>query len=327
MVKIDDIDKLVNDYNANPNSFYAIKNLAIAYRKNDEYEKAFELYSKAVEIKPNAFDLYTDLGSIYYSQKRFDLALSMYRKSLDIQEDNIFTLHKYINCYKKVAAYDIEFLQKCLEVLLCKNAISDNEIVLLQELYEKTNNIEGLNTVKEVSAEPFELMEFEDAKKYIFTKINKELKQIKTFCALLEKNSRQQEIYAFLDEEISKNNGKIEYYFIYANYLMKDNREKDAIDKIYEFMRVNQNKKKIFAYKKLVSLYLLVGSIEIANSLVGKMEKELQEKKYPVKSYEYKTLSKVLDLIGKKEEAEMYSKKAEELRKKEKQSNSSENDE
>ena len=319
MISLDDFAKNLKAFSENPNDFRTTKQLAIAYRKNNEYEKSIELYNRAIKLRPNSFDIYTDLGLIYYKQKKYDLAFTMLKKSLEIKNDDIFTLHNYIKCHNKIYSDDDEFLKRCLETLLSKNEITKEELNLLYGIYKKDNNNVGLDLIKDLLNQhdilAYEDMSFEQAKEYIFSIITKENKRIKAYCLLLEKHGYRKEIYDFLNNEIDKNKSKLENYIIYADYLLKDNKVNEAIEKLYEFMIVNPSKQKTLVYQALLKLYIKIGNIEKANKMINKLEKIIIEKeeKNIVKEYEYKIMSRAFALIGNNDKAKEYWEKSREL--------------
>jgi tetratricopeptide (TPR) repeat protein len=59
-------------------------NLALQYKGNDNYEKAFALFEKSMELNSNDAGAWANLGSTYGHAKRFDEAIECFDKSLAI---------------------------------------------------------------------------------------------------------------------------------------------------------------------------------------------------------------------------------------------------
>jgi len=49
-----------------------------------DYNKAIEMYQKALEVKPTAADTYCNLGGAYYNLQRIDDAVAAFRKSIEL---------------------------------------------------------------------------------------------------------------------------------------------------------------------------------------------------------------------------------------------------
>ena len=92
----------------------------MAYYNKGEYDKAIELYRKALEIKekvlgkehPSTATSYNNIGLAYYNKGKYDKAMEFYRKAEKIREQKLGPDHPYTKDVKE----SIEFvLQKMKE--------------------------------------------------------------------------------------------------------------------------------------------------------------------------------------------------------------------
>jgi len=65
-----------------------LNNLGIAYYEKGLYEKAVEMYGKAVLLSPGNSRAYTNLGVAYAAMSRIDLAIENFRKAISLSPDN-----------------------------------------------------------------------------------------------------------------------------------------------------------------------------------------------------------------------------------------------
>lgn len=109
-------------------------NIGLVYRNLGDYNKAFEYYFKALEIRkdvlgekhPNTAGSYGNIGVVYHNLEDYDKALEFYNKALEIDKDVLGENHhdtaiSYNNIgvvYDELGDYDkaLEFHNKALEI-------------------------------------------------------------------------------------------------------------------------------------------------------------------------------------------------------------------
>ena len=74
--------------NLDPNSDYALGQLADAYQRLAQPTAAESAYQKAISMRPNYWGVYSGLGSLYYSQARYAEAAAAFRKVTVLAPDN-----------------------------------------------------------------------------------------------------------------------------------------------------------------------------------------------------------------------------------------------
>ena len=72
-----------------------IVNLAVCYKRTDEYDKAQELYNKAAQFNKNDPDIYNNLGTLHYAKQNYEEAVSNFLKSLDLRTDGNIYIYIY----------------------------------------------------------------------------------------------------------------------------------------------------------------------------------------------------------------------------------------
>lgn len=65
----------------------AYDNRAVLFREENNYDKAIEYYTKAIEINSADNEAYTNRGNVYFDQQKSDLAYSDFKKALSIKPD------------------------------------------------------------------------------------------------------------------------------------------------------------------------------------------------------------------------------------------------
>jgi tetratricopeptide (TPR) repeat protein len=137
-------------------SFYHAK--GTLYDKMNEYEKAIELYKKAIELKPDYFDAYYNLGAIYFNK-----GINLYKEANDELDAKKYEIKK--NIADSVYIKAIPLFEKALEIIPDDNFKRDNTLSTLDNLknlyfrfktakpeYEAKYN-EVINKIKEIKGE------------------------------------------------------------------------------------------------------------------------------------------------------------------------------
>lgn len=87
-VEIQNMDKAFEYYNKaldeDPDSVEYLTNIAVAYRKNGDFNKAKELYSKALEIDPDYPELNVSLGAIYVWENDPETAIYYLDRAIEL---------------------------------------------------------------------------------------------------------------------------------------------------------------------------------------------------------------------------------------------------
>jgi len=161
-LKENQIENAVRDLRRIPNNPFLLNNLGLAYLSNKEYEKAFDAFNQAIEIKPNfiqaalnltflhvvkenyslAMDVLNkllkitpndirvliNLGNIYFEQKKFKDAKDIYRKIIKIEPKNITSRNRLalLNLIEGKFQESISELRKCLQINNYLPAIYNN---------------------------------------------------------------------------------------------------------------------------------------------------------------------------------------------------------
>lgn len=131
----------------NPKDFNAVASLANIYfdianekQDNDSFNKARELYKKALEVKPNDVETQTDLGLTYLMEKPADekSAVAAFEKSLKTDPKHEKTLQNMIQAQIGIGNLTAaeQFLNRLKEVNPNNEAISE----LTTQLAEKSSN-------------------------------------------------------------------------------------------------------------------------------------------------------------------------------------------
>ena len=86
--------------------------------KQQEYEKAIEHYTKAIELKPNFLGAYGNRGNAYKSKGDYDRAIEEYNKVLELNPNHAIAYGNRGNAYKSKGDYDraIEDHNKAIEL-------------------------------------------------------------------------------------------------------------------------------------------------------------------------------------------------------------------
>lgn len=129
-------------------------NLAFEYMKKNEYEKAIDSLTKAIEIAPERHLLYANLGSAYASIHQYEKALSALKKALEIYPDSVsaylalgflysenrnYTLA--IEAYKKAIELSPNHPTTCYHLANAYRMINNNEEAI--RFYKKTIEIDS----------------------------------------------------------------------------------------------------------------------------------------------------------------------------------------
>lgn len=78
------------------------RELAVAYEKDNQIDKAIEYYHFAIRRFPDYHKLYTNLGHLFQEyKKRFDMAIVCYEKALELNPEDYWALHDIGTVLKK----------------------------------------------------------------------------------------------------------------------------------------------------------------------------------------------------------------------------------
>lgn len=93
------------------------QNLAYAFTKNEQIEKATETYLNWLTVDPGNVVAMKALGAIYFDQKEFDKALEVYQKILKLTPDDVDAIAYIAMLYDNKGEPDkaVEYYQKALE--------------------------------------------------------------------------------------------------------------------------------------------------------------------------------------------------------------------
>jgi tetratricopeptide (TPR) repeat protein len=88
------------------------------YCEKDEYDKAIEFYSQAIELNPKYDSAYYDMGNAYYNLKEYDNAITAYQKAIDINLKYADVYNNMGLAYDELKEYDnaIEAYQKAIDI-------------------------------------------------------------------------------------------------------------------------------------------------------------------------------------------------------------------
>ena len=74
-------------------------NIGAVYYRMGEYDKAFEFYKKAINLKPTDSN-YMNIASIFYEKKEYDIAIELYQKAISLNPYNEWAYINMANCYR-----------------------------------------------------------------------------------------------------------------------------------------------------------------------------------------------------------------------------------
>ena len=110
-----------------PNSDYALGQLADAYEKLGNPSAAEAAYKKAISLRPNYWAVYSGLGAIYYGQARYAEAAEMFKKVTELAPDNYSGYSNLGGIYLLQGDYEdaISQLKRSIELRPSANAYSN----------------------------------------------------------------------------------------------------------------------------------------------------------------------------------------------------------
>ncbi|CAA6808663.1 MAG: Unknown protein [uncultured Sulfurovum sp.] len=90
----------------------------IIYEGNKEYDKAIELYKKAIKVNVKYYSAYYNMGGIYYNQKEYDKAIEVYKKAIEVNPQEDLTYYNMGHSYLSNKEYNkaIESYKKVIEI-------------------------------------------------------------------------------------------------------------------------------------------------------------------------------------------------------------------
>ncbi|MFH1783168.1 MAG: tetratricopeptide repeat protein [Candidatus Omnitrophota bacterium] len=155
-----------NDHWSNPKKFYirlirfvkdsevAYNNLGVIYAKEEEYEKAIDMFKKSVDVRYTYQDPYFNLGKAYNSTEQYVKAIEAYKKGMQFAKDKVspITYHSIAFAYSKVGNIEsaIKYINKSLEMdpdygpgylVLAILYFNMNEHAKAKEYYKKAKSL------------------------------------------------------------------------------------------------------------------------------------------------------------------------------------------
>jgi tetratricopeptide (TPR) repeat protein len=118
----DEYDKAIEFYsqaiNLNPKDDNAYNNMGIAYANLKEYDKAITAFQKAIELNPKYDIAYNNMGLAYNGLKEYDKAITAYQKAIEINPKDDEAYYNIGNAYYNLKGYDnaITAYQKAIEI-------------------------------------------------------------------------------------------------------------------------------------------------------------------------------------------------------------------
>lgn len=162
-----DVNKLLEIIEKNPESYYAHKALAEIYEEKQEYEKAEDEYTRAIQIKQNDYKMYIKianiyvknnkkqeacdvlqslldakpenldacflLGQIYYDDGKFKEAIKVYNQCLNYNGDNFYLYYDLGMCYTRLN--DFQKAKECYSKAAILNSLKEVSTINIGQIY------------------------------------------------------------------------------------------------------------------------------------------------------------------------------------------------
>lgn len=250
-------------YELSPENKWYMIFLAKMYDKNTNYEKAAEVYQKIIEQNPNSIEYYYELGNMYLYTNDLKKAISVFDKveeKLGVSEE--VSLHKF-KLY--LQDKDSEGAKKEIDKLIKSNPSEIRYYGMLANLYREegdlTKAIETFERLKEVSPDDplirLSLSDyyneggehekaFEEVKIAFQSKdlnIDDRVRILMQYYQASEKNvSLRPKTYVLLDQTEKMYPDEAKSYAIYGDFLIRDNRLKEARKKYKKSIKIDDSK-------------------------------------------------------------------------------------
>ena len=131
-IKENRIENAVRDLRKIPNNPFLLNNLGLAYLSNKEYEKAFNAFNQAIEIKPDFIQAALNLTCLYMAKENYSSAMDVLKKLLERTPNDIRVLINLGNIYFKQKQFkDAEDIYRNIVKIEPKNITSRNRLALL----------------------------------------------------------------------------------------------------------------------------------------------------------------------------------------------------
>ncbi|HBG60928.1 MAG: hypothetical protein A2Y03_10690 [Omnitrophica WOR_2 bacterium GWF2_38_59] len=105
-----------------PNKTKPMINLGNAYFKTRKYDKALELFQRAVAIDDKAVEAYNGMGLVYKEKGDFELSIDNYNKVLELKPRQAQTFSNRGVVYKSMGKYDLALQDQNISLSLDPNA-------------------------------------------------------------------------------------------------------------------------------------------------------------------------------------------------------------
>lgn len=154
-IKENRVKNALRDLKKIPNNPFLLNNLGLAYLGNKELEKAFEVFSRAVEINSNFIPISLNLASLYVAKKEYGSAMSIYKKLLQNNPNDTRVLINFGNIYFNEKKFkEAEDLYKKIIKIDPQNITSRNRLALLNLIDGRfTKAIAGLRKCLQINNE------------------------------------------------------------------------------------------------------------------------------------------------------------------------------
>lgn len=222
------LDKKENDSNA-------LYRLGSCYYKEENFEKAEELYNLALQSNPMNASATADLGILYYERKDFNSALPTFFKAIELSTEKAYLYFYIANCYYKTSRLkkSIEYYEKTIEYYPNHTEALINYTVCLLDMNnikEALRKIRSAYQINRNSEKVISIYALTDLKAGIYSdaiekadllleknKENKEAKLIKAN-ALINIKKPQEALNILLPMEEGDQNSPVVVYLSYLAY-------------------------------------------------------------------------------------------------------------
>lgn len=246
-----------------PNNRWYQDLLARLYEQNSKFEQSASVFEKIVEQNPNIIEYYYELGNMYLYSNQVEKAIQVFDKveaKLGFSEE--VAMHKY-KLYMQ--AKDLEGAKKEINRLIEFNPSSIQYYGLLASIYREEGNIdkaiETFEKLKELNPDdPLillslsdyynegnqrekALIEVEKAFSYPTLSIDERVRILMNYYRLSETNMELRgEAYKLLDQTETHFSDNAKTFAIYGDFLVRDNKLKEARQKFYKSIELDDGK-------------------------------------------------------------------------------------
>jgi len=136
----------------NPNAIGVYANVAMIYKRQENYEKAKELCMKGLEMSPTDGTLLNNLGLIYIEEKKYAEAIDLYNQLLDANDEDPIALSNRGFAKTKLGKYEeaTSDLNRSIEIYPENSYAYKNRAILFFELKENEKGCQDLSTAKKL---------------------------------------------------------------------------------------------------------------------------------------------------------------------------------